>query len=64
MVTTKISRYIRSIVMDIMPSTDYWKLLLTGSDTQRLKSDMFNISIDINSLIITIVLPANIKKHK
>ncbi|PHM29196.1 hypothetical protein Xbud_00645 [Xenorhabdus budapestensis] len=28
--------------MDIMPSTDYRKLILTGSHTQRLKSDMVN----------------------
>ncbi|MBD2826690.1 hypothetical protein [Xenorhabdus szentirmaii] len=63
--TATIRRYMRAIgcIMDIMPATDYRKLIIsTGSDAQRLRSDMVSISNDMNSSIITVGKSVNAQK--
>ncbi|PHM47181.1 MULTISPECIES: hypothetical protein [Xenorhabdus] len=62
--TATIRRYMRAMgsIMDIMPATDYRKLIPTGSDAQRLRSDMMNISKDMNTSIVTVGESANAQK--
>ncbi|SCZ72219.1 hypothetical protein SAMN02982990_03993 [Photorhabdus luminescens] len=59
-----IRRYMRAMgsVIDIMPSTDYRKLVPVSYDRQRLRSDMLNISRDMNNSIITVGESVNVQK--